>query len=104
MRISDWSSDGCSSDLGLIEHKVVVITGAGSGVGRAAALLFAEHGARLVLGDIRKADAEAVAAQVQAAGGEALARSCDVSRESDVNDLVQAAEIGRASCWGRVCQ
>src|SRR3546814_13799755 len=82
---------------GLIEHKVVVITGAGSGVGRAAALLFAEHGARLVLGDIRKADAEAVAAQVQAAGGEALARSCDVSRESAVNDLVQAA----VSAYGR---
>ena len=76
---------------GLLEDKVTVITGAGSGAGRAAALLFAEHGAKLVLGDIRVADAEAVAAQVRAAGGQARACACDVSREADVDALVQAA-------------
>src|SRR3546814_20644377 len=78
---------------GLIEHKVVVITGAGSRVGPAAALLFAAHGARLVLGDIRKADADAVAAQVQAAGGEALGTSYHDSPESEVHDSDQEAVV-----------
>lgn len=76
---------------GLIEGKVAVITGAGSGVGRAAALLFASHGAKLVLGDIRAADAEASAEQVREAGGEALAMACDVASEAAVSALVQAA-------------
>ena len=76
---------------GLIEGKVAVITGAGSGVGRAAAQVFAEHGARLVLADIRAADVEATAEQLRKSGAQAIAQVCDVSNEAAVNALVQAA-------------
>ena len=76
---------------GLIEGKVAVITGAGSGVGRAAALLFTSHGARVVLADIRATDVAAVAEQVRQAGGAAIAQVCDVANESAVDALVQAA-------------
>jgi NAD(P)-dependent dehydrogenase (short-subunit alcohol dehydrogenase family) len=76
---------------GLIDGKVAVITGAGSGVGRAAALLFARHGAKLVLGDIREGDVQETAAQVDKEGGCAVARHCDVTDEGSVQQLVDAA-------------
>jgi NAD(P)-dependent dehydrogenase (short-subunit alcohol dehydrogenase family) len=76
---------------GLLKGKSVVITGAGSGVGREAAELFARHGARLVCADIRTDLLEETVAAVQAAGGEARAIRCDVSRKSDVVQAVAAA-------------
>lgn len=76
---------------GLLEGKIGVITGAGSGVGRAAALIFSAHGARLVVADINAAAVEETAAQVKAAGGEAIARTCDVSKADQVDALVAAA-------------
>lgn len=76
---------------GLLEGKIAVITGAGSGVGRAAALIFANHGAKLVIADINTAAVEKTAAQVKAAGGEALAKTCDVSKAPQVDALVAAA-------------
>lgn len=76
---------------GLLKDKSVVIAGAGSGVGRAAAELFAQHGARLVCADIQIEWVEETVAAVKAAGGEALAVRCDVSRKADVNAAVAAA-------------
>ena len=76
---------------GLLQGKSVVIAGAGSGVGRAASLLFARHGARLVCADIMPDWATETARQVQAEGGQAIAVSCDVARESDVQDAIDAA-------------
>jgi NAD(P)-dependent dehydrogenase (short-subunit alcohol dehydrogenase family) len=76
---------------GLLEGKVAVITGAGSGVGRAATQLFARHGAKVVAADV---NAEAVAetvALVTAAGGEAIAQTCDVSKAEQVSALIAKA-------------
>lgn len=73
-----------------LEGKVAIITGAGSGIGRAAALQFAQQGARLVLGD--KTDAvHATAQAVQAAGGSATAMQVDAGVEADVVSLVDTA-------------
>jgi len=82
----------------LLEGKTAVITGAGSGVGRAAALLFASNGARVVCADvIDDRNAETVEL-VRAAGGEALAVHCDVTRESDLEAAIKAA----VDAWGRL--
>src|SRR6516165_4325908 len=76
---------------GLLHDKVAIITGAGSGVGRAAALLFAEHGAKVVVADINLDAVREVANEVVAAGGAALAVACDVTDSASVDALVQAA-------------
>src|SRR5689334_20750487 len=75
-----------------LHEKVAVITGAGQGLGRQSALLFAEEGARLVLGDVDGERVEETAELVRAAGGAAVAARCDVSREAEVADLVGRAE------------
>lgn len=75
-----------------------VITGGGSGIGRATALSFARRGAKIVVGDLREERAKEVAAQIEAAGGAAIAVAADVSREADLEAL-------RDSClaaFGRV--
>ncbi|MCY3925345.1 MAG: glucose 1-dehydrogenase [bacterium] len=74
-----------------LEGKVCIITGAGSGQGRAAALRFAEEGARVVIAEIDAAAGAAVAEEISAAGGEAVAVECDVSIESDWQRAVAAA-------------
>ena len=73
-----------------LQNKVALITGAGSGIGRAAALMFAAEGARLVLGDKTEAVHDA-AGQVQAAGGHAVALQMDAGVEADVARMVAAA-------------
>ena len=81
---------GGSTTARRLEGKVAIITGAGSGIGRAAALLFASEGAKLVLGD-RSESVHATAAQVAGAGGAALALTMDAGLESDVTNLVATA-------------
>ena len=76
---------------GLLQGKVAIITGAASGVGRAAALLFARHGAKVVPADVDGAAVEATAAEVKAQGGSALAKTCNVADAAAVDALVQAA-------------
>lgn len=71
--------------------KTAVITGAGSGVGRASALRFAEEGARVVCADIRDDWNKETLRLVQAAGGEAVAEHCDVKEEADVAAVMAAA-------------
>ena len=73
-----------------LEGKVAIITGAGSGIGRASALLFAEEGAKLVLGDKSEAVHE-TARLVAAAGGTAVAQQMDAGTEADVAALVATA-------------
>jgi NADP-dependent 3-hydroxy acid dehydrogenase YdfG len=74
-----------------IENKVVVITGASSGIGEAAALLLAERGARVVLGARGSDRLEALAARIAAAGGEAAYARTDVKRRDDLLGLVRLA-------------
>jgi short-subunit dehydrogenase len=73
-----------------LEGQVAIITGAGSGIGRATALLFAEQGARLILGD-KTETVQATALAVQAAGGQVVAMQMDAGIEADVLGLVAAA-------------
>ena len=68
-----------------------VITGAGSGIGQAFAVALAARGGAVVCSDIDAALAEATAAQIEAAGGRALATVCDVTRLSDVEKLAATA-------------
>ena len=69
-----------------------VVTGAGSGIGRAFAIELARRGGRVVCSDIVAARAEATVAEILAAGGEARAEVCDVARLEDVEALALAAE------------
>ena len=79
-----------------LSQKVAVITGAGSGIGAAIAVLFARQGARVVALDLNES-AEATAAAIAAAGGDATARRCDVAKPDDVAGTFRglAAEFGR---------
>ena len=83
---------------GLLEGKNVVITGAGSGIGRSAALVLAGHGASLLLADIDNGTCQDTADLVTARGGTARAVRADVSRADDVRDMVEAA----VSTYGRL--
>jgi NAD(P)-dependent dehydrogenase (short-subunit alcohol dehydrogenase family) len=76
----------------LLGGKVVVITGVGSGVGRATARLFAREGACVVGGDVREDWGKETTRLVNEAGGpEAQFVPCDVTREDDVRELIEAA-------------
>jgi NAD(P)-dependent dehydrogenase (short-subunit alcohol dehydrogenase family) len=73
--------------MGLLDGKVAVVTGAGSGMGRACARIFAREGARLVVSDVSGAEAQ-TADEID---GEVVARPCDVSQEAEVAALIEAA-------------
>jgi NADP-dependent 3-hydroxy acid dehydrogenase YdfG len=74
-----------------IAEKVIVITGASSGIGEATARLLASQGARVVLGARRSERLEALAAEIRNQGGTAEYRATDVVREEDVQALVDLA-------------
>lgn len=75
-----------------LSDKVALITGAGSGIGRESALLFAGEGAQIVVVDVNDDAGLATAAQIEEAGGQALYVHADVSRAADCERMVQAAE------------
>ncbi|MCS7483744.1 SDR family oxidoreductase [Umezawaea endophytica] len=81
----------------MIEDKVVVITGASGGIGRATAVGLAARGAKLVLGGRTDKALDGVAREIRAAGGQAVAVVTDVTRRQDVQALLAAAvaEFGR---------
>ena len=76
--------------MGKLDQKVALITGAGSGIGRASALLFAREGARVVAADLNRAGAETTAREIGEAGGSALAIEVDVSRADSVRAMMDA--------------
>ncbi|RQS40889.1 SDR family oxidoreductase [Burkholderia sp. Bp8990] len=78
--------------MNTITGKVVVITGASSGLGEATARLLAERGAGLVLGARRLDRLEKLAADITAAGGEAIAVATNVAKRADVENLIKAAQ------------
>jgi NAD(P)-dependent dehydrogenase (short-subunit alcohol dehydrogenase family) len=73
---------------GLMQGKVVVITGGGSGIGRAAAGIFADEGARVVVADVRGDLADETADLVTKSGGEAVSQVVDVTDETAVGRLI----------------
>jgi NAD(P)-dependent dehydrogenase (short-subunit alcohol dehydrogenase family) len=75
----------------LLDGKSAVITGAGSGVGRASALRFAEEGAKVVVADLQPDWAKETVRQVEAAGGVAVAVDCDVSQDDQVAGMIASA-------------
>jgi NAD(P)-dependent dehydrogenase (short-subunit alcohol dehydrogenase family) len=77
---------------GRLEGKVALITGAGSGIGRESALLFAAEGAAVVVVDVADEGGSETVGQVRAAGGRALYAHADVSRDADCAAMVRAAE------------
>jgi meso-butanediol dehydrogenase/(S,S)-butanediol dehydrogenase/diacetyl reductase len=74
-----------------LKDKVCIVTGGGSGIGRASALLFAREGARLVVADKRLQAAEAVAAECTREGAQALPVAVDVARSAEVQRMVAVA-------------
>jgi NAD(P)-dependent dehydrogenase (short-subunit alcohol dehydrogenase family) len=71
--------------------KSAIVTGGAGGIGRATSLALAAEGARVAVVDLQQDAAEAVAAEIRAAGGEALAIAADVSAEADVERAVATA-------------
>lgn len=72
-----------------LKDRIAVITGAGSGIGKAIATGFSQEGARVVLVDIDGAKAESTAAAIRQNGGEAVAFPADVSNEKSVESLAR---------------
>jgi NAD(P)-dependent dehydrogenase (short-subunit alcohol dehydrogenase family) len=83
--------------MGKLEHKVAVITGAASGIGRATAIRFAGEGAAVVIADLNREGGEAAARDCKENGGPAIFQLADVSREEDVKGSIDRAvkEFGR---------
>ena len=78
--------------------KIALVTGSGAGIGEATAKRFAEEGARVVVTDIKRENAETVAREINAAGGQAIAMYQDVSEESSWDALMN--EI--VDTWGQL--
>ena len=93
--------------MGLLDGKVALVTGAGGGLGRAYALLFAQEGAKVVVNDLGgtrdgagggNAMADQVVAEIKEAGGEAIANYASVSDEEGAQSIVNDA----VNTWGRL--
>jgi len=74
---------------GRFADRAVIVTGGGSGIGRATAILFAAEGGRVAVVDQNEADAQKTVAMIDDAGGEALAIAADVSRDADCRAMVE---------------
>jgi NAD(P)-dependent dehydrogenase (short-subunit alcohol dehydrogenase family) len=84
--------------MGICDQRTIIITGAGSGLGREYALLLAAEGANVVVNDIRNEAATAVVREIEAAGGKALANSDDITGMDSAQRIVD----GAVQCFGDV--
>ena len=93
------STDSLGSGASLrLDGRVAIVTGAGAGLGRAHAHLLASRGAQVVVNDLNLAPAEAVVAEIRAAGGQAIAAAGSVTDEA----AVQAMVAQTLATWGRI--
>src|SRR5882672_9360297 len=85
---------------GLLDGKSALITGGGGGIGRATALAFAREGARVAVADLIEEAARETVALVNAAGGQAISLSGDVTQDADVRSMTEAvtSTYGRLDC------
>jgi len=74
-----------------LEGKVAIVTGAGKGMGEADSIKLANAGAKVVLTDISKEECEKVADEIKKNNGEAIAVKCDVSKKSEVENVIKEA-------------
>ena len=81
-----------------LKDKIAIITGAGSGQGRAAASIFAREGAKIVVSDWKRELGDETATLVKKAGGEAIFVRTDVSESADVQNLIRTT----ISTFGRI--
>ena len=70
------------------ENKICLVTGAGSGIGKATALAFAKEQGLVVAADINENAAKAIAATIEANGGKAIALKADISDRSEVKSMI----------------
>jgi NAD(P)-dependent dehydrogenase (short-subunit alcohol dehydrogenase family) len=85
---------------GILEGKVALVTGGGSGIGRATALVMAREGARVAVSDLSKDGIEATVGLINAAGGQGIAIAGDVTDEANVANMVArtVSAYGRLDC------
>ena len=74
-----------------LQGKVAIVTGAASGIGLATAIRFAQEGAQVVVADINVDGGESCVTEITSQGGEAIFARIDVSREEDLNDMIETA-------------
>lgn len=74
--------------MGRFNNRVALVTGGGTGIGRAAAIAFGKEGAQVVIGNRNEKAGQAVVKEIEAGGGKAVFQRCDVTQEADVKALV----------------
>lgn len=75
----------------ILRDKIAVVTGAGSGMGKSIAIVYASEGARVVVTDINEASANATVDEIKSAGGDAIAVLANVAKEEDIQNLIDTA-------------
>ncbi len=78
--------------MGRLDGKAALVTGAGSGIGRASAKLFAQEGAKVLIADLNEQGVTETASQIDAAGGTVITKCLDIATEDNVASLIETGE------------